>query len=135
MNSLSPGSLWALAIRAGNYGWFNLTVGQNQQITLLDPTTADNARLNVEELEGVTFSGATLTNIFINSPWIVGIVYDANDPVNSYLLAGTGAGTYTITNLGGPNGLLTYHTPLPPSALLLARACWAWDSWAGEENA
>ena len=116
VNNGKPGKTGGVSnVVTDNYAWGSLDI-TNQIINLVDANTSvDQGALYVNYLlTGVVISGTTAANINGPSgPGTFNLFIYYNPDVNSYL----GGLTYDFKS--GKGELRPYHTPLPPSALLL----------------
>jgi hypothetical protein len=94
-----------------NYAWGSLDI-TNQTINLIDPDATVGALYVNYYLTGVTTLGTVVTNINNTSGHNLRIYYNNDLGFNPGL-----SGDYTWNSGGG--GLFRYHTPLPPSVLLM----------------
>jgi hypothetical protein len=95
-----------------NFAWRLLNI-TNQDINLVDGNDQDDGALYVGVLMGAEVSGIAVNNIISDSTSLLNIYYDPDLALNFYL----GGLTYDLA--GGNGQLIPFHTPLPPSVLLL----------------
>jgi hypothetical protein len=95
-----------------NFAWRLLNI-TSQDINLVDGNAADDGALYVGVLMGAEVSGIAVNNIVSDSTSLLNIYYDPDLALNFYL----GGKTYDLA--GGNGQLIPFHTPLPPSVLLL----------------
>jgi len=105
-----------------NFAWRVLNI-TNQDITLVDGNTTDTpgtGALYVGLMKGAETDSLNdeIDNIFGDTTDLLNIYFDPDLAGNAYLfLGGGGDGIWDFAS--GMGQLMPYHTPLPPSVLLL----------------
>jgi hypothetical protein len=115
----APGNV-NISTLTDNFNWRLLNIN-NQTINLKDGNAAAGGALYVGVLNGadVSFGPNVVNNIFGDLSSVLNIYYDPDLTANAYLKFGGIPQTFDFANGPGHGQLIPFHTPIPPSALLL----------------